>query len=98
MSSSKIINCGIQLIPIGEKKLSYTIIDEVIELIKNKKYTSIVTPFETVVETNFEEVQKLIKEINEVCVLKELEFVLNIRMHCSANEDILMNEKTEKFN
>jgi len=97
MSSSKLINCGIQIIPIAEKTFSYKIIDEVIELIKSKNYKSIVTPFETVVETSFDEVQKLINDINELCNSKEIEFVLNLRMHCSWNEDILMNEKTEKF-
>ena len=98
MSNTTLINCGIQLIPICEKESSYKIIDQAIELIKRKPHKSIVTPFETAVEASFEEVQQLINEINEFCNTKEIEFVMNLRLHCSAKEDILMNEKTEKFN
>jgi uncharacterized protein YqgV (UPF0045/DUF77 family) len=94
----KLINCGIQLLPIGDKQLSYKLIDEAIEQIKNKNFKCIVTPFETIIETSFEESQNIIKELNDFCNSKKIEFVLNIRMHCHWNQDILMDEKTTKFN
>jgi uncharacterized protein YqgV (UPF0045/DUF77 family) len=95
---SKIINIGLQLVPLNIHE-RYEMIDDVIALIKSKQYKTVVTPFETVVECTFEQGTTLMNEINTIMQQQEnLTWLLNVRIHANTAEDVFMSSKTDKHN
>lgn len=97
MKEKYLINAGIQLVPLTNKELAYPLIDKVIEKIKSYDLKHVVTPFETIIECEFETAIQIISEINNISQNHTNEWLINIRLHC-GNYDILMHEKTIKHN
>lgn len=92
------INIAIQVVPTTEKTHPYTIIDEVIDLIKTKGYTYIVCPFETVVECSIDEGLALIKEIHEHCYKRDVRGMLvNIKIQSHSQKPVRIEDKIAKY-
>ena len=95
---SKIINIGLQLVPLDINE-RYEMIDDVIALIKSKQYKTVVTPFDTVVECTFEQGTALMNEINAILQQQEnLTWLLNVRVHANNAENVSIDSKTDKHN
>ena len=90
------INCSIalQILPLDNHNGRLKIIDRVIYFLQNKH--SIVTPFETVIEGEFNELMDTLKE----CFVLAGEDSKNIFVNVKINYgDVLtINEKIDKFN
>ena len=92
------INCSIalQILPLDNHDGRLKIIDKVIYFLQNKHSNILVTPFETVIEGEFNELMDTLKE----CFVLAGEDSKNIFANVKINYgDILtINEKTDKFN
>lgn len=96
MDKNKIVNFGLQLVPLNVDA-RYDLIDVVILHIQSKKYPTTVTPFETVVECTFEEGTTLMNEINTLLQKDgKLVWLLNLRIHANNAADVYMQDKTGK--
>lgn len=96
---SHLVNAAIQIVPIVQDKHPYKWIDEVIEkIIQPSGLFYEVGAFATTVEGRYEEIMKLVNNINEYLITSNCnEWICNIQLQLRANADITAAEKTEKF-
>lgn len=93
-----IINAGIQFVPLLPADKGMLLIAECIMIIKKSGLNHEVNAMETVVEASFTEVSQLVKTIHGYFHEKNVkEYLMNIRLHISNKNNILMKNKTDKF-
>jgi uncharacterized protein YqgV (UPF0045/DUF77 family) len=92
------INLAIQIIPKSSTVDMYKLIDRAIEEISKSGLKYLVCPFETVVEGEYDEVMRVVKKAQDVCLEAGAEEVLvNIKIQRSAIKDLYFEDKIEKF-
>jgi len=93
-----IINASIQIIPVVTDKHPYEWVDEAIAIIQQSTVKYEVGPFATVLEGTYDEVMKLIHDINEYLYNRGCsEWITNLQIQIRSNCDITGEEKTDKF-
>ena len=93
-----IINASIQIVPIVQDRHPYEWVDEAIAVIQQSKIKHEVGPFATVLEGTYDEVMKVIDDVNEYLYTKHCnEWISNVQIQIRSGEDITGNEKIEKF-
>lgn len=90
------VNAAIQLLPFGNDKEKYDIIDAAISLIQKSDMPYKVCPFETVIEGEPEQVYQLIELIRSHSLTRCSDVVINLKIH-AANRDLRFEEKLEKY-
>jgi uncharacterized protein YqgV (UPF0045/DUF77 family) len=96
--SNHIINLGIQVVPLRYSGDKYAIIDKAIYQIQKSGFPHQVTPFETVIEGPEDALHQLVADIRKQCYANGcLELIINMRTHSASDKDILMHDKTGKF-
>lgn len=92
------INASIQIVPIGKDRHPYEWVDETIAIIQQSGLKYEVGPFSTTVEGRYEEVLKLINDINEHLYKRNCpEWIANLQIQIRSNGDITALEKVEKY-
>lgn len=95
---SHIINASIQIVPIVQDRHPYEWVDEAIAVIQQSGVKYEVGPFATVLEGTYDEVIKLVNDVNEFLYSRNCnEWISNIQIQVRSGSDITANEKTEKF-
>ena len=92
------INASIQLLPIVQDRHPYDWVDEAIVVIQQSGIKYEVGPFATVIEGTYDEVMKVILDVNEK--LFELgcnEWITSVQIQIRSNGPITGEEKTAKF-
>jgi len=93
-----IINASIQIIPVVTDKHPYEWVDEAIAIIQQSTVKYEVGPFATVIEGTYDEVMKLIHDVNEFLYSRGCsEWITNLQIQIRSNGDIIGDEKTDKF-
>ncbi len=93
-----IINASIQIVPIVQDKHPYEWVDEAIAVIQQSGIKYEVGPFATVVEGKYEDVMKVIDDVNEYLFSKHCnEWISNVQIQIRSNGDITGDDKTGKF-
>jgi uncharacterized protein (TIGR00106 family) len=93
-----IINASIQIIPVVRDKHPYEWVDEAIAVIQQSGIKYEVEPFATVIEGKYEEVMKVINDVNEYLYGKGCaEWISNVQIQIRSSGDITGDEKTGKF-
>ena len=93
-----IINASIQIVPIVRDKHPYEWVDEAIAVIQQSGIKYDVGPFATVLEGTYEEVMKVVHDVNEYLYSKSCnEWISNVQIQIRSGGDITGEEKTEKF-
>jgi uncharacterized protein YqgV (UPF0045/DUF77 family) len=91
---TKIINTGIQVIPLNIADPAYAIVDKAIEHIKKSGLQHMVTPFETIVNGTMEQTLLLIAELKKIAESNGAdELIINVRFHSKKKEDCLFENK-----
>lgn len=90
------VNAAIQLLPFGNDKEKYDIIDAAINLIQKSGMPYKVCPFETVIEGEPDQVYQLIESIRSHSLTRCSDVVINLKIH-AANRDLRFEEKLEKY-
>src|ERR1044072_2179518 len=95
---SYIINASIQIVPIVLDKHPYEWVDDAIAVIQKSRIKHEVTPFATILEGTYDEVMKVIHEVNEFLYAKGCaEWISNLQIQVRSAGNITGEEKTEKF-
>ena len=95
---SYIINASIQIVPIVQDKHPYEWVDEAIAIIEASGIKYEVGPFATVIEGQYNEVLKVIHDVNEYLYQKSCsEWITNLQIQFRSSGDITSSEKTSKF-
>jgi uncharacterized protein (TIGR00106 family) len=93
-----IVNASLQIIPIVEDKHPYEWVDEAITIIQESGLVYDVGPFATVLEGTYDQVMRVIHDVNEYLLQKGCaEWITNIQLQVKANGDITGDSKTAKF-
>jgi len=93
-----IINASLQIVPIVRDKHPYEWVDEAIAVIQQSGIKYDVGPFATVLEGTYEEVMKVVHDVNEYLYSKSCnEWISNVQIQIRSGGDITGEEKTEKF-
>jgi len=93
-----IINASIQIVPIVLDKHPYDWVDEAIAIIQRSGIKYEVGPFATVLEGKYDEVIKVINDVDEYLYSKGCnEWISNVQIQIRSKGDITADEKTDKF-
>jgi uncharacterized protein (TIGR00106 family) len=93
-----IINASIQIVPIVEDKHPYEWVDEAIAIIQRSGIKNETGPFATVIEGTYQQVMKVIDEVNEYLYQRGCaEWISNLQIQVRSKGDITAAEKTAKF-
>lgn len=93
-----IVNAALQILPIVNDKHPYEWVDEAITIIEDSGIKYEVGPFATVLEGTYEDVMKVINNVNEYLYSKGCdEWISNVQIQIRSNRDITADEKVEKF-
>jgi len=93
-----LINASIQIVPIVQNKHPYEWVDEAIAIIQESGVKHEVGPFATVLEGTYDEVMKVLHDVNEYLYSKGCrEWISNVQIQIRSGGDITGYEKTEKF-
>jgi uncharacterized protein (TIGR00106 family) len=93
-----IINASIQIIPVVLDKHPYEWVDEAIAIIQQSGIKYEVGPFATVLEGKYDELMKVIGDVNEHLYSRGCaEWISNLQIQIRSQGDISGDEKTEKF-
>lgn len=96
--SFKKVNVAVQLLPFTEKSKVYPIVDKAIEVIKSSGIKHVVTPFETVLEGDYDAIMDVVKKIQEAAFDAGAENILvNLKIQNSKLADALIEDKTGKY-
>jgi len=94
----KKINVAIQVLPRSAKIGTYELVDKAIEVIQKSGLNYRVCPFETVVEGYYDEIMTLLKEVQEAVYDHGAEeMITNIKIQTRYNEDVLIDDKMNKY-
>jgi len=93
-----IVNASIQLLPIVQDRHPYDWVDEAIAVIQGSGIKHEVGPFATVIEGTYEEVMKVIHDVNEYLYERGCaEWISSLQIQIRSAGPITGNEKTAKF-
>lgn len=93
-----IINASLQIVPIVQNRHPYEWVDEAIAIIKQSGIKYEVGAFATTLEGNYNEVMKVINDVNEYLYSRGCsEWISNVQIQIRSGGDITAWEKTEKF-
>lgn len=94
-----IINLGIQIVPKSKTLDTYSLVDEAIRVIQKSGVPYTITPFETVMEGNQDNLMEIAREAQEAVLAAGADEVLvYYRLQVRKNSDVTMKEKIGKFN
>ena len=93
-----IVNASIQIIPVVQDKHPYEWVDEAISVIQKTGIKYEVGPFATIIEGSYDEVMKVINDVNEYLYSKECEeWISNLQIQIRTKGNIVGEEKTAKY-
>lgn len=95
---SFIINASIQIVPVVQDKHPYEWVDEAIAIIEQSGIKYEVGAFATVIEGKYDEVMKVINDVNEYLYSRGCnEWISHLQIQIRSNGDMTADEKTGKF-
>lgn len=95
---SHLVNASVQLLPIVQDRHPYTWVDEAIAVIQDSGIKHEVGPFATVIEGTYDEVMKVIHDVNEkLFALGCGEWITSVQIQIRSGGPITGDEKTAKF-
>lgn len=94
---NKIVNIALQVLPSSTTIHPYTLVDKAIEVIAASGLKYKVTPFETVMEGNYEQIMKVVKQAQEACYEAGADSMMTYIKIQSSREDVSIDDKMEKY-
>jgi uncharacterized protein (TIGR00106 family) len=92
------VNVAVQIIPVVNTDKVFPIVDKAIEYIAASGIKYRVTPFETVLEGDLNEILEIIKGAQNACYEAGAdELITNLKIHSSKSKDLFIEDKTEKY-
>lgn len=92
------VNVAVQVLPMAPALDSYIVVDQAIKIIKDSGVLYRVTPFETVMEGNYDELMDVVKRVQEVCYVAGASQVLcYVKIQSKADCHVAISDKMEKY-
>jgi len=93
------VNLAIQVLPLNKEQAeTIRIIDVAIARIQASGLKYLVCPFETVIEGPYDEVMKLLNDIQDDCYAAGAEtMIINMKLHRSKAKDLHIEDKVGKY-
>ena len=86
---------ALQVLPLSQGIDRIAVIDQVIAYLQAQEVTMVVTPFETVLEGEFDELMRILKEALEVAGQEADNVFVNVKIN--VGEILSIDEKLEKY-
>ena len=86
---------ALQILPLSQEIDRIVVIDQVIAYLQAQEVTMVVTPFETVLEGEFDELMRILKEALEVARQEADNVFANVKIN--VGEILSIDEKLEKY-
>ena len=86
---------ALQVLPLSQGINRIAIIDQVIAYLQAQSVTMVVTPFETVLEGDFDQLMRILKEVLEVAGQEADNVFANVKIN--VGEILSIDEKLEKY-
>ena len=86
---------ALQVLPLSQGIDRIAVIDQVIAYLKAQEVTMVVTPFETVLEGEFDELMRILKESLEMAGQEADNIFANVKIN--VGEILSIDEKLEKY-
>ena len=86
---------ALQVLPLAQGIDRIAVIDQVIAYLQAQEVTMVVTPFETVLEGEFDELMRILKEALEVAGQESDNVFTNVKIN--VGEILSIDEKLEKY-
>ncbi len=90
-------NLGLQVIPLLAEENVYSVVDQVIDLIRSSGLEFIVGPMETTMEGDLDELLELVRQAQRICVAAGASRVLSVVKIDYKPEGVTMEEKVCKY-
>ena len=87
---------ALQVLPLSQGIDRIAVIDKVIDYLQTQEVTMVVTPFETVLEVEFDELMRILKEALEVAGQGADNVFANVKIN--IGEILSIDEKLEMYN
>ncbi|HYQ57769.1 MAG TPA: thiamine-binding protein [Draconibacterium sp.] len=92
------INVAIQVLPEGDGKVKYELVDKAIEAIQQSGFRYQVCPFETVVECGFNDLSGLLESIHSACNDAGTQrMITNLKVQVNFEHDVAIEDKMDKY-
>jgi uncharacterized protein YqgV (UPF0045/DUF77 family) len=89
------INAAIQVLPQNVKNV-YEVVDRAIEVIQKSGVKYRVCPFETVIETDWDNALKILSDVKETVLNEAPSTLINLKIQV-ANKNVSIEDKTRKY-
>ncbi len=94
----KMVNVAIQVVPAAPGIDTYRVIDKAIGIISEAGVEYVVTPFETVMEGDYDKLMEIVKMVQDECYKNGANQVLcYIKIQSKSIGDVTINEKLGKY-
>jgi uncharacterized protein (TIGR00106 family) len=93
-----IVNVAVQILPRSSEVGTYELVDEAIRIIDQSGLKYRVTPFETVMEGDYDEIMAIVKKIQFACYNAGAETAMTyIKIQSSSDAPVRIEDKMEKY-
>ncbi|HEV7621522.1 MAG TPA: thiamine-binding protein [Flavisolibacter sp.] len=93
-----IVNASIQILPIVQDRHPYEWVDEAISIIQKYKVQYEIGPFATILEGTYEDVVKVINDVNEYLLSQGCpEWISSVQLQIRRRSNITTLDKTHKY-
>lgn len=94
----KKVNVAVQVLPTSKSIDSYDIVDEAIAIIHNSGVLYRVTPFETVMEGEYDRLMEIVKQVQLACYNAGADNVMcYVKIQSSNSADVTILDKMGKY-
>lgn len=94
----KIVNIALQILPTSATVHPYNLVDKAIEVIAASGLKYKVTPFETVMEGEYDKIMEIVKQAQQACYDAGADSLMTyIKIQSSKDEDVRIEDKMEKY-
>ena len=92
------VNVAVQVLPVAKDKESYDLVDNAIGIIEKSGVPYVVTPFETVMEGDYDILMKVVKDVQNACYASGAEKLMcYVKVQSVADTDVTIDDKIGKY-
>lgn len=92
------VNIALQILPRGEKKNAYSLVEKAIEIIQRSGVKYKICPFETVMEGDYDKLMEVVKEAQEACFSAGAEdLMVYVKIQRNRDNDVTIDDKMKKY-
>ena len=97
-SIMKQVNVAVQVLPSSRSADPYSIVDEAIAIIHNSGIPYRITPFETVMEGEYDRLMEIVKQVQLACYKAGADSIMcYVKIQSNMSADVTISDKMGKY-